>query len=266
MGLTVLIIIAVVIIVIIASSKKEQSSSTSASNVPPSFSRQQEIKEKMQEQQQELVRIGNETLVSLGMTKAEKEDLMGSVISTIRESTQNPEEQKDLIFQIMRKSYAALLNKFSFDKEFCTELVQRTEIFEKEIKNGTLETYGWDELIEMVEDEKKKIQNMDTSEDSENTFSISFAVKGLQYRDEDAQDAAHELEEGDDLELEEESDNEYDPYAIKVITIDGYHIGYVEATKAKRISSNIDKLVECKVKKISEYEDLFIYGLATFKE
>lgn len=266
MGLTVIIIIAVVIIAMIASSKKEQSSSTSASNVPPSFSRQQEIKEKMQEQLQELVRIGNETLVSLNMTRAEKEDLMGKVIDSIRESTQNPEEEKDLVFQIMRKSYTALLNKFSFDKEFCAELVQHSEEFEKEIENGTLKMYGWDKLIEMVEDEKEKIRNMDTSEDSENTFSISFAVKGLRYRAEDAQDAAHELEEGDDLELEEEPDNEYDPYAIKVLTMDGYHIGYVEATKAKRISGNIDKLVECKVKKISEYEDLFIYGLATFKE
>lgn len=266
MGTIVIVIIAVVVIAIIVLAKKGQEDSTSTYGGETSCLKQQAVKVEMQKQLQELVRIGTESLVSLEMTRAEKEDLIGNVIDSIRENTQGYEEEKELVFQIMRKSYADLLSRFSFDKEFCTKLLQRSETFESEIKNGTIETYGWDELIEMIEVEKKKVMNMQVSDIPENTFSISFAVKGLQYRDEEAQDAAHELEEGDNLKLEEEPDNEYDPYAIKVITMDGCHIGYVESTKAKRISSNIDKLIECKVKKISEYEDLFIYGLATFKE
>lgn len=266
MGTIIIVIIAVVVIAIIVLAKKGQEDSISTCSGETSCLKQQEVKVEMQKQLQELVRIGTKTLVSLEMTRAEKEDLIGNVIDSIRENTQGYEEEKELVFQIMRKSYAALLSRFSFDKEFCSELLQRSETFELEIKNGTIETYGWDELIEMIEAEKKKVMNMHVADIPENTFSISFAVKGLQYRDEDAQDAAYGLEEGDYLELEKEPDNEYDPYAVKVLTTDGYHIGYVEATKAKRISSNIDKLIECKVKKISEYEDLFIYGLATFKE
>lgn len=263
MGTIIGIVVAVIIIAMIASSKKEKNTSESGNQVQPSSSRQQELQVKMQEQLQEFVRIGNETLVSLEMTKAEKEDLIGNIIDSIREYTQGPEEEKELVFQIMRKSYAALLDKFSFDKKFCAELLQRSETFEKEIKDGTIETYGWDILIEMVEEEKKKIRNMDTSED---LLFISFAVKGLQYRDEEAQEAAEDLEEGDTLLLEREPENEHDSYAVKVLTTDNHHIGYVEATKAKRISNNMDKLIECKIKKISSYDELYIYGLAVFEK
>ena len=119
----------------------------------------------------------------------------------------------------------------------------------------------------MIEAEKKKIMSIHVADIPENTFSLRFEVAGIRYRDEDAQDAAYGLEEGDYLELEEEPDNRYDPYAVKVLTTDGYHIGYVCASRAPLISRTIDKLIECKVKKIPEYYgDSFIFGLATFKE
>lgn len=118
----------------------------------------------------------------------------------------------------------------------------------------------------MIEAEKKKVMSIHVADIPENTFSLRFEVVGLRYRDEDAQYAAYGLEEGDYLELEEEPDNRYDPYAVKVLTTDGYHIGYVCASRAPLISRNIDKLIECKMEKISKYENSFIFGLATFKE
>lgn len=257
MGLTVIIIIAVVFIAIIASRKKEQDSLTST------FAAQEENKAKMKKLLQEYVRIGHEALTSLEMTEAEKQDLMGKIIDSLREEA--PADEKDLMFHIIRKSYVTLLDKFSFDKEFCSELSKHSMDFEDGIKNNTIQSYGWHEIIAMVEVEKKKVLNMDTSDSSEGAISISFAVKGLQYRDEEAIDAAYELEEGELLKLEEEPDNEYDPFAVKVLTIDGHHIGYVEASKAKRISNNMNRLTECKVKKLSEYDELFIYGLAYFE-
>lgn len=261
MGLTVIIIIVVVVIAIIALSKKEQGSSVSTSNT--SFSRQEDYKAKMQELHQELVRIGHETLTSLEMNKTQKEILIGNVIDSIRENASA--EEKDLMFQIMRKSYATLLDKFSFDKEFCTELSKHSMNMEDGIKNHTIETYGWDELIVMMEDEKEKIRNIDTTDILERSFSISFIIKGLQYRDKEAQEAARELEEGDTLELEKEPNNKYDSFAVKVLTTDGYCIGYVEAGKAEEISINIGRLIECKVQAISEHDELFIYGMAYFK-
>lgn len=70
----------------------------------------------------------------------------------------------------------------------------------------------------MIEAEKKKIMSIHVADIPENTFSLIFEVVGLRYRDEDAQYAAYGLEEGDYLELEEEPDNRYDPYAVKVLT------------------------------------------------
>lgn len=265
MEVVVIIIIAVVVIAIFSANKKESNSSTSTSIAPSPPIQQKDIKTKMNEQLQELVLIGVKTLTSLEMAKDEKENLMGDIIDSIREDASDQAEEKKLMFKIMRKSYTALQEKFSFDTDFCAELSHCSINFEEGVKDGTLQSYGWIELIEMVEDEKEKISKMDTDNVPEHSFAISFAVKGLQYRDEEDQDAAAALEEGDILELEEEPDNEYDLYAIKVLTTNGEHIGYIEATKAKRISSNIGKLVECRVKKISEYEELFIYGIAYFE-
>lgn len=134
MGTIVIVIIAVVVIAIIVLAKKGQEDSTLTYGGETSCLKQQEVKVEMQKQLQELVRIGTESLVSLEMTRAEKEDLIGNVIDSIRENTQGYEEEKELVFQIMRKSYADLLSRFSFDKEFCTKLLQRFETFESEIK------------------------------------------------------------------------------------------------------------------------------------
>ena len=66
--------------------------------------------------------------------------------------------------------------------------------------------------------------------------------------------------------LKEEPDNVYDPFAIKVMTEDGFHIGYVEASKAKRICTNMGDLIECRVDRIEEYDGLDIYAAALFKK
>ena len=104
MGTIVIVIIAVVVIAIIVLAKKGQEDSTSPYGGETSCLKQQEVKVEMQKQLQELVRIGTESLVSLEMTRAEKEDLIGNVIDSIRENTQGYEEEKELVFQIMRKS------------------------------------------------------------------------------------------------------------------------------------------------------------------
>lgn len=266
MGTIIFIIIAVVVVIaILASRNKQTTTSTSESSTDKYISiMKDELNEKKNELLQEMVQIGVDALTSLEMTKDEKEDIIGQTIDFIRENAQNQEEEKELVFQIMQESYAALLDKFSFNESFCAELSNKFENFEKGIRNNTLETYGWSELIEMVEKEKEKTHNayVDKLKYSD---TLSFALKGLNYRNEEEQEAAEDLEEGDDLILESEPTNEYDPLAIKVLTVDGFHIGYVEATKCKFISENMHRLLKCRIKQISHYENLYIYGLAYFE-
>ncbi len=97
-------------------------------------------------------------------------------------------------------------------------------------------------------------------------YTIRFKVKGLWYRRAEEKSAAYRLEMGDLLVLKEEPDNVYDPFAIKVMTEDGFHIGYVEASKAKRICTNMGDLIECRVDRIEEYDGLDIYAAALFKK
>lgn len=265
MGTVIFIVAIVVIALIIAKKQNDENTVDTEYTAPVSYGKSQDVNSKLEEQFQELVRIGHQTLVSLEMTKGEKTELMGNVIDSIYENI-DPLKGREYVFQIMRKSYASLIDTFHADAEFCRKLSERSESFEKNVKEGTLETYGWSELIDLVEEEKKHIRNLSSTSTKENEYAVSFKIKGLQYREEDEQEAAYGLEEGDSLELEEEPDNEYDPFAIKVMTEEGYHIGYVEASKAKRICTNMSDLIECRVDRVVEYEDLHIYASAIFRK
>lgn len=263
MGTIIFIVIVLVVIVMIAASKNEKTS-TSSSTEQFISTMQDEFNEKAHKILEEITKIGFDALSSLKMSKREKEDLMIKVVDSIREHAPNDEQK--YMCQIMRSSYEFFFEKFSFDREFCTELLRSFDKFEQEIKEGTIESYGWIELIDAVEKEKAKICNAKKTDEPEYSETLSFAVKGLNYRNEDELETAEKLEVGDDLILEEEPTNEYDPFAIKVLTAEEYQIGYVEATKAKFISENTHRLAKCKIKQISQYDDdLYIYGVAYFE-
>ena len=259
----VIIVIIIVVIVFAFVTKKNKEENPSYLQNEHSSIPQQDKESKMEDLLQQMVSIGVNTLTSIEMTPAEKEDLMMEIIESIRSNTESVDEETKYVYQIMRESYAKLQETFSFNESFCAELKKRSDDFERQIEEDTIQTYGWDELIDLVEREKIRYVPAEKTEDK---IIISFAVKGLQYRDEEAQDAAYSLVEGDDLIIEKEAENKYDKNAIKVLTVDGYHIGYVEGTKSKRISQNLDKIISCHIKKITQTEaGLYIYGLAEFK-
>lgn len=54
-----------------------------------------------------------------------------------------------------------------------------------------------------------------------------FPVSGVYYRSSDAIDRAISLQEGEEIVLIPEPENSYDVNAIKVMTKDNYHIGYI---------------------------------------
>lgn len=265
MGTIIFIGIAIIIIAMIASNKNKQVAKPASNSSTDRYisMMKEELNEKKQEMLQEFTQIGFEALSSLEMSKEEKEDLMTQVVNSIREHT--PDNEQKYISQIIRKSYDFLFDKFSFDREFCTELLTHFDKFELNVKEKNITSDSWIILIDAIEKEKEKIQNTNIVDEQEYSDTLSFALKGLNYRNEEEQAAAEDLEEGDELILEAEPANKYDPFAIKVLTTDGFHIGYVEATKCRFISENMQRLIKCRIKQISKYENLYIYGLAYFE-
>lgn len=94
---------------------------------------------------------------------------------------------------------------------------------------------------------------------------FNFAVKGLYYRNYNEKEAAKKLELGDKLKIIWDKGNKHDYFALKVITIDGVFIGFVDAKIAEDLWFILDDIVDCVVSKIDNKTDLpFIYAEAYF--
>ena len=65
---------------------------------------------------------------------------------------------------------------------------------------------------------------------------ICFTIVGTSHRNKHEISAANIVKKGEIILLEKESDNEFDKNAVKVLTLDGDHIGYVSSGKAQIIS------------------------------
>lgn len=202
---------------------------------------------------QELVRIGHESLTSTEMTKDEKINIMEQVIESFLKNT-SEEDGKKYMKQIMKKAYDSLQNKFSIDTQFCQKIAELSYTFDVRATHKTLYEYGWAELIDLVEEEKKKP-------------ALEFVIKGLWYRTEAEKDAAFCLKVGEELVLKKQPKNKYDPFAVKVMTTDGYHIGYVEADLSKEVSSKMDDIIRCQlsVRKII-YDGLYLEATILFRK
>lgn len=74
---------------------------------------------------------------------------------------------------------------------------------------------------------------------------VKFKVAGLFYRSDFCQRRAASLCINEPLLLQAEPDNEMDPNAVKVLTTEGVHIGYMPKDIASQWHSHLDKLNEC---------------------
>lgn len=83
-------------------------------------------------------------------------------------------------------------------------------------------------------------------------------VKGTFYRSRLDISAARFLEVGDRLILVPELENAYDTNAVKICTVKGAHIGYVQSDLSKFVKDNLSHVSDCRVTKISKHEIPFI--------
>lgn len=95
---------------------------------------------------------------------------------------------------------------------------------------------------------------------------LVFELKGLIYRSAQAQLAAIMLEIGDQLLLEEEADNENDASAVKVLTLSGEWIGYVDKEHCVLVGAMINRIDSCTIIKKSKHQIPFIMAEIKFRD
>lgn len=66
-------------------------------------------------------------------------------------------------------------------------------------------------------------------------------IVGMHFRGAEMVEYASALQGGEELSLEREPENQYDQNAIKVLTNDGTHLGYIERGQAAWISGHMDE-------------------------
>lgn len=91
---------------------------------------------------------------------------------------------------------------------------------------------------------------------------VNFAVKGTSYRSQADINAARNVRVGDELTLIHEAYNDYDSFAMMVLTSDGHHIGYVEKKYSMCFFAYKDKIYKCIVSKVTNDDVPFIYANA----
>lgn len=72
-------------------------------------------------------------------------------------------------------------------------------------------------------------------------------IMGVSFRDTAAQNRYQQLVQGEQLAIEPEPANEFDPYAVKILTQDGVHLGYVP----KEISAVLHVLTDVHAKLVT---------------
>lgn len=87
---------------------------------------------------------------------------------------------------------------------------------------------------------------------------LDVKVKGTVYRTTEEIAAARFCDVHDTIVLVPEPDNSVDPNAVKVMTIEGYHIGYVDAEYSELVSSKIDYISNCFITRVSGHEVPYI--------
>lgn len=91
---------------------------------------------------------------------------------------------------------------------------------------------------------------------------VNFAVKGTSYRSQADINAARNVRVGDELTLIHEAYNDYDSFAMMVLTSDGHHIGYVEKKYSMCFFAYKDKIYKCIASKVTNDDVPFIYANA----
>lgn len=104
------------------------------------------------------------------------------------------------------------------------------------------------ELKEMANNNQSALREVKRIKyDSPSGVCRGFNLMGLRYRSTEAQNDALKLVIGEKVLLEQEPYNPKDNKAIRVVTLRGFHIGYVESDFNEFVYDNFDNVIEARV-------------------
>lgn len=72
-------------------------------------------------------------------------------------------------------------------------------------------------------------------------MTIQSEIRGAHFRGEEAKNICALMSKGEAVALEREPENQYDPFAIKAMTGNGIHIGYIAKEDAAAIAPQLDE-------------------------
>lgn len=133
--------------------------------------------------------------------------------------------------------------------ERCQERIKMITYFVDHIKFPGKKANVIDEDIKnMLEDEesenkaKKELAEMEDEYDT-----IDFELAGLYYRSETARYDARSIKLGEEVTLSRNPSNKYDPYAVKVKSLLGRHIGFVPQDLSKEVTKRFKDIEDARV-------------------
>jgi len=273
----IIIIIAIVIIIVLAirlSKKTEPEPKLS-----PTVTIQAEKQQEMNSLLDKMVSIGVDGLTSLQMTHDEKINIVSDVIKSINENSNSVEQEQKLLLKMATKAFDKILTDLKYGEDTLELIRNEREKFVVGIKNGTVDTYPWDELIEWSDGYQEYIENQLNAVEKEierrkgvkinsdfakyyinEDNTLKFEVSGINHLSETELAKVKSLKKFDSkVILEPEPNNEYDSNAILVKTVDGSKIGYVNKDALPFVHSVINRITKCEVSKISDHDVPYVW-------
>lgn len=124
------------------------------------------------------------------------------------------------------------------------------ERIKKEKEKEDLDNFWINYYKEKEEKENKAKNVLDRLEDQYD--SMTFDLAGLYYRSNAVKEKARYIEVGEEVTLSRNPSNQYDPYAVKVKSLLGHHIGFVPQDMSEEVTNRFKNIVEARVSDVTD--------------
>lgn len=169
----------------------------------------------------------------------------------------HPSETDDFIMKYVINIWNDILDK---------EATIKDDTLDGVISRAESQFKIWADKVEKKKVKVKEGTSLQKERKDLETPNLVFELKGLIYRSAQAQLEATMLEIGDQLLLEEEPDNENDASAVKVLTLSGECIGYVDKEHCVLVGAMINRIDSCTIIKKSKHQIPFITAEIKFRD
>ena len=90
---------------------------------------------------------------------------------------------------------------------------------------------------------------------------ICTEVCGYFYRSQEAKNIMTIMSEGEELRLLREPENIHDRFAVRFVTLDGYHVGYINKEISEFICENMSSIIMCQAIEVPDFAEEAFYDI-----